>query len=617
MKRLYEALFLGFAVLALAQSSGIWFLGIFFLLWIAVGFALHRQKKTPNYKKAVAYAMILPFALWWFLSPNTRGHFFSPWLFVIPSWYFMSLAILQWQSSGKGGFPVFFRFNALFALLFSLHATDKISASFLFASAVFLLFSIKPKGRNFLFAISILLSVAAGIGLLFGFQKAADWQRHRMRSGNWEEKYRNERSMMGFSPVGYLGSFKTNFLSGKNQEIVLRLWTKNPPEYLRAIAYGDYSFGIWNLPKNQKWILPDFYIGDHAVFLAQDSAEPVWIKASLNTFDFAFAPLGSGIAYKDADSLLFYAGGSFSAPQENRNDWYYIPGQKMAMEDTAEFLNVPKRLDSLFAQATDSLNLKIFPSPAQKAAVIQDYFAKNFTYSLEVPFAANRKRDPLISFFENRIGFCEYYASFATLLLRKNGVPARYVVGFAFPEKTKEYAFFRRNRSHAWVEFFDGNSWQTWDPTPPILFQETAFSAWESWSERWKAKTLYLFHLLKDGTWRAALDSWTVFLEKEIQRPTIYLLLLLLLALACRKRIRQLWRRNQTDRPQSARIIHLQKLLSKTEKKLRHLGYRRKDGETVCAFYRRISKVPPPKPNPNWNALLENLQKYDAERWVE
>ena len=131
MKRLYEALFLGFAVLALAQSSGIWFLGIFFLLWIAVGFALHRQKKTPNYKKAVAYAMILPFALWWFLSPNTRGHFFSPWLFVIPSWYFMSLAILQWQSSGKGGFPVFFRFNALFALLFSLHATDKISASFL------------------------------------------------------------------------------------------------------------------------------------------------------------------------------------------------------------------------------------------------------------------------------------------------------------------------------------------------------------------------------------------------------------------------------------------------------------------------------------------------------
>ena len=195
--------------------------------------------------------MILPFALWWFLSPNTRGHFFSPWLFVIPSWYFMSLAILQWQSSGKGGFPVFFRFNALFALLFSLHATDKISASFLFTSAVFLLLSIKPKGRNFLFAISILLSVAAGIGLLFGFQKAADWQRHRMRSGNWEEKYRNERSMMGFSPVGYLGSFKTNFLSGKNQEIVLRLWTKNPPEYLRAIAYGDYSFGIWNLPKNQ------------------------------------------------------------------------------------------------------------------------------------------------------------------------------------------------------------------------------------------------------------------------------------------------------------------------------------------------------------------------------
>ena len=107
MKRLYEALFLGFAVLALAQSSGIWFLGIFFLLWIAVGFALHRQKKTPNYKKAVAYAMILPFALWWFLSPNTRGHFFSPWLFVIPSWYFMSLAILQWQSSGKGGFGIF------------------------------------------------------------------------------------------------------------------------------------------------------------------------------------------------------------------------------------------------------------------------------------------------------------------------------------------------------------------------------------------------------------------------------------------------------------------------------------------------------------------------------
>ena len=57
--------------------------------------------------------------------------------------------------------------------------------------------------------------------------------------------------------------------------------------------------------------------------------------------------------------------------------------------------------------------------------------------------------------FRKRIGVCQDYAQLMIALCRANGLPARYVNGFL--EGTGE--------THAWVEVFDGYSWQGYDPT--------------------------------------------------------------------------------------------------------------------------------------------------------
>lgn len=68
----------------------------------------------------------------------------------------------------------------------------------------------------------------------------------------------------------------------------------------------------------------------------------------------------------------------------------------------------------------------------QIVSQIQTYLEKNFTYSLK-PGLTPKKADFVTYFLTKRKkGYCVYFASAATLLLREMGVPARYVEGYAF-----------------------------------------------------------------------------------------------------------------------------------------------------------------------------------------
>ena len=89
--------------------------------------------------------------------------------------------------------------------------------------------------------------------------------------------------------------------------------------------------------------------------------------------------------------------------------------------------------------------------------------------------------------FENKKGYCTYFASAATMLLRQAGIPARYVEGYSFVtdelkgEETgyqyndmgftlgeAEYKFeVPDSCAHAWVQvYFENIGWINFDPTP-------------------------------------------------------------------------------------------------------------------------------------------------------
>ncbi|TWH15244.1 transglutaminase-like putative cysteine protease [Rhodococcus rhodochrous J45] len=66
--------------------------------------------------------------------------------------------------------------------------------------------------------------------------------------------------------------------------------------------------------------------------------------------------------------------------------------------------------------------------------------------------------------FEERQGVCQDYAHLTLLLLRRMGIPARYVSGYLHPVADAEIGETVAGQSHAWIQAWTG-SWWGYDPT--------------------------------------------------------------------------------------------------------------------------------------------------------
>ena len=122
--------------------------------------------------------------------------------------------------------------------------------------------------------------------------------------------------------------------------------------------------------------------------------------------------------------------------------------------------------------------------PMKQAALIERYLSSTFKY---VPDPASIGRPISVDEFllRERRGHCEYFAAGMVALLTSLNIPARIVGGFyggTFNPLTG-YFIIRRADAHAWVEVWNGDRWETFDPTPASLrpgSAETGFSAYAS-----------------------------------------------------------------------------------------------------------------------------------------
>ena len=111
------------------------------------------------------------------------------------------------------------------------------------------------------------------------------------------------------------------------------------------------------------------------------------------------------------------------------------------------------------------------PTRFQKAVALQDWFRRDggFRYDLEATSAGNGNA-ALLSFFDEKVGYCEQFASAMAVMARSLGIPARVAVGFLRPDQigpaTYEYSAWDL---HAWPElFFPGYGWVRFEPTPGV-----------------------------------------------------------------------------------------------------------------------------------------------------
>ncbi|WP_137283982.1 transglutaminase TgpA family protein [Halorussus salinisoli] len=105
-------------------------------------------------------------------------------------------------------------------------------------------------------------------------------------------------------------------------------------------------------------------------------------------------------------------------------------------------------------------------TPYAKAKAIEGWLEGNKSYSLDVSRPDGNVAESFI--FEMESGYCTYYATSMVTMLRSQGVPARFVVGYTPGQRVDRNEWVVRGLdSHAWVEvYFPEVGWVKFDPTP-------------------------------------------------------------------------------------------------------------------------------------------------------
>ncbi len=677
----FKVLFLCLASVNLGHTFDFLWLGVLFAIYFVVVGVLNATRrcefaKRPRYNKILAYGAIVPLALFWVMTPSVENGV-SPYLIFLPGIYLLYLAALQERSRGNGGFEVFVAFDGVGALLFGMYM---VPHGWGFVGLVGFLLALCAYSRRgtapYKYGLFLLVIAALGAISYGGWQY---WKTQRYRYGaQMAENYYQRERMMGFDPVAALGSFGSNYSSRYNSQVVLRVWDKQPSRYFKAASYEKYVAGIWKLPtKFVKRLYPAYYQVDYAVFETADSltkadslreVEQIWVQSTLNNFGFVFAPYGAvGFAAKDVDSLTYYAGGMVQGLDGNgkRSDWHYFKCKPVSAETSSEACSLPDSLmapsegdllvgerylplidtviaamglrdtvltDSISANsaATDSTALAKSVPDSLVLQKMLAYYLANFTYSLSVPGITRwngAKNEPLAVFWREKQGFCEYYATLSTLVLRRLGIPSRYVTGFANPEVVEglPYSIFRRKHSHAWVEAYVDNRWVIFDPTPPILPQFAESPSW--WSVKWegvRGRLARVMHALKEGEWRRVVDSWQNQSTALLESPILYAVLVILVVGFAGRKIYIAYKLNSKNHAfVSARSLEWVKKLDRAERDLTRVRLRREPGETVGKFAERcriaLSRLAenqtPLKKIQKARQALHTLDEYEEQRW--
>ncbi|WP_052676092.1 DUF4129 domain-containing transglutaminase family protein [Paenibacillus sp. IHBB 10380] len=148
---------------------------------------------------------------------------------------------------------------------------------------------------------------------------------------------------------------------------------------------------------------------------------------------------------------------------------------------TQSYLQLPDALPSRIKTLSDRITSET-DNRYDAALAIQTYLKEQYKYAMNTkipPANADFVEDFL---FVTKQGYCNHFATAMTIMLRSQGIPARYVKGYTQGTlkegSTSTYVVDEIN-AHAWVEvYFPERGWTPFDPTPGfnIATSDTAVS---------------------------------------------------------------------------------------------------------------------------------------------
>jgi transglutaminase-like putative cysteine protease len=134
---------------------------------------------------------------------------------------------------------------------------------------------------------------------------------------------------------------------------------------------------------------------------------------------------------------------------------------------TERYLGLPDSTPERVSDRTDRVVEEAgADTPYAVATAVETHLETEKSYSLAIDRPDGSIADSFL--FEMESGYCVYYATTMVTMLRSQGVPARFVVGYTSGERVADDEFVVRGfDSHAWVQvYFPGTGWVNFDPTP-------------------------------------------------------------------------------------------------------------------------------------------------------
>jgi hypothetical protein len=137
---------------------------------------------------------------------------------------------------------------------------------------------------------------------------------------------------------------------------------------------------------------------------------------------------------------------------------------------TSRYLQLPDTITPETVALAEELTAGL-DNPFDKAIAIRDYLRNNIEYNDQIEATPEGMDSVHYTLFVLREGYCNYYASAMSVMLRLLGVPARIVSGYAqgdYDEETQSYRV-RASNAHTWVEvFFPNYGWIQFEPTAAL-----------------------------------------------------------------------------------------------------------------------------------------------------
>lgn len=469
-------------------------------------------------------------------------------------------------------------------------------------------------------------------------------------------------SAPGFGDTASLGSISNLHDAQAAKRIAIRAYGQTAPGYLRGRVYLTYGSGKWSCNFSSTEIDP-WQIGKRAAAGEKKSEKryarwslpgkppaeefaPVSFRAypeETYAADF-FLPLSACTVETTSQKLVLRAGNTLSskyrptsrgygavvnpdAPAFEPND----PQLRLPYATTEgvhpQYLNVPPGA-TLRAELRKVLEKAGRDQPyrrddaASLVRSLQRYFDKHYYYKFGIHFET---AEPMIEWLGQTTpdmdhGHCELFASAGTLLLRSEGIPARYVTGFVCTEKNPySDMWVARNRdAHAWVEYFDRKrGWQIAEFTPPGGLPDPEPPAGndalgEYLSGLWQQLKGFILRegfaglmelLGYAGLWLIA--TWP-------RRIVVFLIVFtFLLHRYLRARRRDL-RFARPPREFPADLARQREEYLRLEKRLKRLGLARRGEETLDEYAARLQTAD----LPDRDAAAEFIRRYAAARYT-